>query len=899
MAVVGCPAPVINHADVAAHFALSAQQSIVELQRSFEPTCDGISISIRAGLNSGKIRAGVVGMDSPRFKLFGDTVNTASRMESTCLPGRIQVSPSTKCRLSPGCFVLEDRGEISVKGKGTMNTAFIVGWGIDGTCSTAGGNFIGREVVIEYAGVGGCQPKLPASRRRRPSRCETDPGAAMAAIAELQGRRPSLSTDSSVSFPPALPSPSVGSLAAAGASLSQPTPQRSDRRFPSIPPPERSDLRHTSKVRFACDVESNETPSLCTSPSVPGVPHEKLRSAGNAESNEPFSLCTTLSLPGVPPEKSRRELLTPNHRSRRIDSDTEGSEGGIREVGRSPSGSNVGYEATPKASTPKSPFHLNAYAAAHILNAVIKRENWQSELNVGKPVNKEPTDSAIEPTSTFFTCDFRRLDSLFLLLPSSQKQPWLIDELRKDAPTYIADQHGARIIAARWLTTAWLLFVTLVSLIDNFLDVLDKDLPRYRVATLSRSFGNHCAGFVYMLLLSSSICSDGAQGQRFTQVLTVVMLLVQGAAAMVCVVSLYKSEPSIIVMLGAYILCHKVCSLGQRLFVGFFTIVVYVFLLSVFESFTSVLFAWRNIGFIAIFFAFMSGGVQLEEHLEHVVHYEQRRVKKRLSDIGEAKAAGSQLLNNLLPPHVVELVNAGMSPIAEHHSDVTIIFTDIKGYTAYASKLKPSELIEFLNQMYSAFDEIIVNWGLHKVEIIGDAYVIAAGCPVPRPEDQATADEYAMRAVEVALAMQRTMPAVVDDPLVKMRVGLHTGSVLAGVVGKKGPRYHLFGRDVSYAEKMESCGVPTRVHISDATHTLLTNGGHNYSFEERSIHLEGEETPHRTWLVNKSNVKAAFQIQRRLMAQRRQQLAPRPSEEKGPRRRRKSRPDLAETTPMG
>ena len=165
------------------------------------------------------------------------------------------------------------------------------------------------------------------------------------------------------------------------------------------------------------------------------------------------------------------------------------------------------------------------------------------------------------------------------------------------------------------------------------------------------------------------------------------------------------------------------------------------------------------------------------------------------------------MLLNLLPEHVIPRLESGQF-FAEQEEGVSVIFTDIKGFTAYSSKISPHELVDFLNGMYSAFDEVITSWELYKVEIIGDAYFISAGCPNVR---SILPGEYAMRATEVALALLRTLPRVCDDPTVNMRVGIHSGRVVAGIVGVKGPRYHLFGQTVAYAEKMESHGVPGRV----------------------------------------------------------------------------------------
>jgi len=129
---------------------------------------------------------------------------------------------------------------------------------------------------------------------------------------------------------------------------------------------------------------------------------------------------------------------------------------------------------------------------------------------------------------------------------------------------------------------------------------------------------------------------------------------------------------------------------------------------------------------------------------------------------------------------------------------------------------------------YSAFDEILDQYGLYKVEVIGDAYYVVSGCPMVR-----SPDDNAERCVDASMAMLRTIPRVCDDSSVQIRVGIHAGPVIAGVVGVKDPRYHLFGPTVTTAMKMESHGIPSKVHVSTAVVERLALGNQQYSMESR------------------------------------------------------------------
>lgn len=168
-----------------------------------------------------------------------------------------------------------------------------------------------------------------------------------------------------------------------------------------------------------------------------------------------------------------------------------------------------------------------------------------------------------------------------------------------------------------------------------------------------------------------------------------------------------------------------------------------------------------------------------------------------------------RLLHNLLPPSVAEKLLDGHQ-VADTVQSCSILFTDLKGFTQFASKIRPEELLTFLNQLYSRFDELTSLFGVAKIELIGDAYFGVSGCPEP--------DEgHAERAVNAGLEMVRYMPTVreISGEPIRMRVGVHSGGLIAGVVGSKDPRYHLFGQSVTTAMEHESQGVPDCVHVSN------------------------------------------------------------------------------------
>jgi len=788
MAVVGCPELIQNNAEVAAHFALAAQKSMPILRRRFasirsfapglaveSPQADVtkslVEFNIRIGLHSGMLRAGVVGLDSPRYKLVGDTVNTASRMESTCIPGKVQVSDATQQRFRPGVFVLEDRGEVPIKGKGTMRTAFVTGYDSDGPEEQNGMRTI--SIFVEK----------PALRVGTPT-----------------------STFSPTTWNPKLSEESF-------------TPTRWSRinstsgAFVPPPPPPRPSTAGT-----CCDLSGRDVSQVGMS-----------TAPGNSQ-----ALANVVDYATGTPKAT----------------------GGLFLNGRT-----IGIV--------DSMGELSRAAALMNLPFLQGKDAWWKNICTHMHLGGEGD----ERTGAFMFVSRRPSKTFphqwFLSMMVPDRQPEKIAALREDHAAFKQDTLETRIWIARCLTILWLLLLCCITVVDYFMDDLGENEGQmgYREALLFRVIGNYAAGLVYMYaLVKAPYIRDNVE------TFTCLFLMAQGIAVLACGITIYNNESAVIAIFASYVLLYSVLTILQRLVLCAVAVLVYT-ISELFrcqgKSLVEIQ-ALGNMGFLLAYFAFLAAGVYLQEHIAHVANYEQRRVFGKLEEIKQAKAAGGQLLMSLLPSHVVDLVNEGVSPIAEHHSDVTVIFTDIKGFTAYSSQVTPKELVDVLNCMYCSFDEIVADWGLHKVEVIGDAYCISAGCPrALEPTQQLDAGTLAMRAVEVALAMQRALPRACDDDTLSMRAGIHTGDVIAGVVGRKGPRYHLFGATVLYAEKMESSGVPGRVQISDSTYEHLAKSGHEYDFDHRTVDLEGERGPRRTWLVNKSLSKAARQIQKKLIVQRR------------------------------
>ncbi len=171
------------------------------------------------------------------------------------------------------------------------------------------------------------------------------------------------------------------------------------------------------------------------------------------------------------------------------------------------------------------------------------------------------------------------------------------------------------------------------------------------------------------------------------------------------------------------------------------------------------------------------------------------------------KEKSEELLLNILPSEVADELKEKGYTTAKSFDEVTVLFGDIKGFTNVAEKMTAQELVKEINAYFSAFDGIIQKYGLEKIKTIGDAYVAAGGLP---EKNSATVQNV----VEAAIAMQKEIGTLKQErvssnkPYFELRIGIHTGPVVAGVVGIKKFQYDIWGDTVNLAARMEQSGVP-------------------------------------------------------------------------------------------
>ncbi|MFA6546783.1 MAG: adenylate/guanylate cyclase domain-containing protein, partial [Limisphaerales bacterium] len=220
--------------------------------------------------------------------------------------------------------------------------------------------------------------------------------------------------------------------------------------------------------------------------------------------------------------------------------------------------------------------------------------------------------------------------------------------------------------------------------------------------------------------------------------------------------------------------------------------------------------------------------------------------EKQLLEIEKEKS--KRLLLNILPQAIAERLKRGESAIAERFTGVTVLFADIVDFTSLATHTEPETLVSLLNDLFSRFDRLTERHGLEKIKTIGDSYLVVGGLPEPNPNHAVAVASMALEMLTATADMNRER-----HTNFAIRVGVNTGPVVAGVIGRKKFTYDLWGSTVNLASRMQSSGPPNHVHISEETRRLLDD---SFRVTERGTVVCKGLGEVRSYLLEGKNAKA-------------------------------------------
>jgi class 3 adenylate cyclase len=193
------------------------------------------------------------------------------------------------------------------------------------------------------------------------------------------------------------------------------------------------------------------------------------------------------------------------------------------------------------------------------------------------------------------------------------------------------------------------------------------------------------------------------------------------------------------------------------------------------------------------------------------------------------------LLDNILPRSIARRLKNDKASIADGFAEVSVLFADLVGFTDLSARMPPAELVQLLNRIFSELDDMTEQRGLEKIKTIGDAYMVAAGLPEPRADHAQALVAFALDLLDTVERLSRE-----TGQALTVRIGIHTGPVVAGVIGKRKFIYDLWGDTVNVASRMESHGVPGRVHVSSAVARRLDDTIDIEIAEGRTIQVKGK-----------------------------------------------------------
>lgn len=220
-------------------------------------------------------------------------------------------------------------------------------------------------------------------------------------------------------------------------------------------------------------------------------------------------------------------------------------------------------------------------------------------------------------------------------------------------------------------------------------------------------------------------------------------------------------------------------------------------------------------------------------------------------DMERERARSEQLLHAILPRSVAKNLAQGKKTPAERYPSASVLFSDIVGFTRISSSVRPTQVMDMLNELFSRFDALCEKHNVYKVETIGDCFMAVAGLPVPDELHPIMLANFALDMIEAA----KEVTSPVDGSPLRIRIGMHSGSIMAGVVGTTRPRYCLFGDTVNVASRMESTSVPGSIQMSASLMSELHTRGASYKTISRGdVEVKGKGKMHTFFLVGKDTI---------------------------------------------
>lgn len=775
-----------DHAAVLCVVAIEMKAIIDAMKSGFfiDRNNTNVSIDIRIGINSGAIIAGVVGARYPRYRLMGDSINTASRMSTTCDTGDIQLSTSTYQLLPQNCFTCIDRGAIPIKGKGLMNTYLLKSHQYDDCVDSIASAKMKRyytrrtynrlsdpnDVLSTHTSNNVDQIKHTAAELQRTLMQDIENSGDESSILSI---RDNISYNDAASL---LNTPQQSTHQLNAKHTQNPSTSRQ---------PDQTRSRLTPVFSYNTHVEQLQTD---LSPQSLVLHNKTLQTTplhASLRLHDPVvQIDNTSDI--VHSSSDKFTLVSPSYHPRHN-------------------------------STDSFPSHVPATRnkqAVNMLHSVSHRIN--SSVSILNKVSTASPSQRASSTSTVVIAAISndiKVNRVFMLgnvedVLKPRHRPWTQmftqrftnhPQLEIDFQQYYIQKYSANM--RRW-TSFVVISLLPLALYDTFnqLDIAQSDA----IAIWSVRLTGLLCGVIYY------ICSFHHRYVQHLQLMSSCMLTIAGCVFMYIAGVLdtyYKSYGVAIVLI----------------LLSLVAMFVNLQLMYSVVSVTALLTCWLVISGVyggsipGIGLMLLAGAVAYIESgysHEHYVREDYVRYRKQLNE----KKRTKQFLENMLPSSVIaSMADDRMLLVAHERPHADVFFSDIVSFTSLAAKFSPEDVVAILNVMFNTFDALTHRYGIYKVETIGDAYLACNGViEQNKPSHTRAMIDFAL-AVQLAIKYFKSP----DKQPIVVRIGIHSGYVIAGVVGKKMPRYHLFGETVTIAEEMEQRGIPGKVCISDSTRLAL------------------------------------------------------------------------------